>query len=149
MTAVIIIHNFIYEKKVITNKFINIKKMNIHLSHQIIEHQKDHHIGCQKSKSRHENLAGLNRLMRSPVIKLSTCFGCTSNKSRIFLQKICIIIQLFNGVQAIDQNIFPEVLGKTKVFYGPRGQRPRSIEHFGLSQYRGKNCLIYVCTPIK
>jgi hypothetical protein len=24
------------------------------------------------------------------------------------------------GVQAIDQNIFPEVLGKTKVFYCPR-----------------------------
>jgi hypothetical protein len=46
MTAVIIIHNFIYEKNVITNKFINIKKMNIHLSHQTIEHQKDHHIGC-------------------------------------------------------------------------------------------------------
>ena len=24
------------------------------------------------------------------------------------------------GVQAIDQNIFPEVLGKTRVFYCPR-----------------------------
>ena len=26
------------------------------------------------------------------------------------------------GVQAIDQNIFPEVLGKTKVFYCPRSR---------------------------
>ena len=36
------------------------------------------------------------------------------------------------GVQAIDQNIFPEVLGKTKpkVVYCPR-----SIEQVGLSQF--------------
>jgi len=33
------------------------------------------------------------------------------------------------GVQAIDQNISPEVLGKTKALYCPR-----VIEHFGLSQ---------------
>ena len=32
------------------------------------------------------------------------------------------------GVQAIDQNIFPGVLGETKVFYCPR-----AIEHFCLS----------------
>ena len=38
-------------------------------------------------------------------------------------------------LHSIDQNIFPELLGKTKVFY--------FIEHFGLSKYRGKNCLIY------
>jgi hypothetical protein len=31
-----------------------------------------------------------------------------------------IIYSYFMGVQAIDQNIFPEVLGKIKVFYCPR-----------------------------
>jgi hypothetical protein len=36
------------------------------------------------------------------------------------------------GVQAIDQNSFPEVLAKTNMFYCPR-----AIEHFGLSKYRG------------
>jgi hypothetical protein len=36
------------------------------------------------------------------------------------------------GVQAIDQNIFPKVLGKKKGYIA-RGQRPRAIEHFGLS----------------
>ena len=29
------------------------------------------------------------------------------------------------GVQAIDQNIFPEVLGKTKVFYCPSPRNPK------------------------
>ena len=47
------------------------------------------------------------------------------------------------GVQAIDQHVFPVVLRKTKVCSIARGQRRRAIEHFGLSQYRGKNCLIY------
>jgi hypothetical protein len=31
-----------------------------------------------------------------------------------------IVYSYLMGVQAIDQNIFPEVLGMTKVFYCPR-----------------------------
>jgi hypothetical protein len=31
-----------------------------------------------------------------------------------------ILYSYLTGVQAIDKNIFPEVLGKTKVFYYPR-----------------------------
>ena len=45
------------------------------------------------------------------------------------------------GVQAIDQNMFPKVLGKIEGYIA-RGQRPRAIEHFGISQYRGKIMLI-------
>ena len=52
------------------------------------------------------------------------------------------------GVQAIDQNMFPKVLGKIEGYIA-RGQRPRAIEHFGLSQYLGENILIYCLHPIK
>jgi hypothetical protein len=47
------------------------------------------------------------------------------------------------GVQAIYQNIFPEVLGKKKVFYCPK-----AIEHFGLSQYRGKIVFLLPAFPL-
>jgi hypothetical protein len=46
-------------------------------------------------------------------------------------------------LQAIDQTAFPEVLGKTKVFYCPR-LLDKDIEHFGLSQYREKSGLYKV-----
>ena len=36
------------------------------------------------------------------------------------LKTSIIVYSYLMGVQAIDQNIFPEVLGKTKVFYCPR-----------------------------
>jgi hypothetical protein len=49
-----------------------------------------------------------------------------------------IIYSYLMGVQAIDQYISHEVLGMTEVFHCPR-----AIEHFGLTQYRGENCLIY------
>jgi hypothetical protein len=41
------------------------------------------------------------------------------------------------GVQAIDQPIFLLGIGKDQ------SRWPRAIEHFGLSQYLGKNILIY------
>jgi hypothetical protein len=49
-----------------------------------------------------------------------------------------ISIQLFNGSAGKRLTYFSQGIGKEKVLYCPR-----AIEHFGLSQYRGKNCLIY------
>ena len=46
-------------------------------------------------------------------------------------------------LQAIDQTAFPEVLGKTKVFYCPRPMA-KDIEHFSLSQYQEKSGLYKV-----
>ena len=53
-----------------------------------------------------------------------------------------IVYSYLIGMQAIDQNIFPRYWERPNCSIA-RGQRPREIEHVGLSQYRGKNCLIY------
>ena len=50
------------------------------------------------------------------------------------------------GVQAIISKYFPSVLRKTKMFYCARW--PRTIEHFGLSQYRGKYFDILPALPL-
>ena len=42
--------------------------------------------------------------------------------------------------QAIDQNIFPKVLGTSQVFYCPK---LRAIEHLSYSQDRRKKNLVY------
>ena len=42
--------------------------------------------------------------------------------------------------QAIDQNIFPKVLGTAQVFYCPK---LRAIEHLSYSQDRWKKNLVY------
>ena len=42
--------------------------------------------------------------------------------------------------QAIDQNIFPKVLGTAQVFYFPK---LRAIEHLSCSQYRGNTIVVY------
>jgi hypothetical protein len=47
------------------NKFTNINKANNHCSPQTIEHKKYHDIWCWKSRDRHKNVAGLNRLIGS------------------------------------------------------------------------------------
>ena len=59
-----------------------------------------------------------------------------------------IIYSYLMGVQAIDQNIFPEELEKRRKCSIVRGQRPRVIEHFGLSQYRGKNVDLLPAFPL-
>jgi hypothetical protein len=53
-----------------------------------------------------------------------------------------ILYSYLMGVQSIDQTLFPRYW-KSPKWYIARGQRSRSIEHFCLSQYRGKHCLIY------
>ena len=60
----------------------------------------------------------------------------------VFAEHITILCSYLMGVQAIYQNIFLEVPGKTNCSIA-LGQRPSVIEHFGLSKYRGKHCLIY------
>ena len=42
------------------------------------------------------------------------------------------------GVQAIDQNIFPDVFGKTKVFYCPRSTTEDNRTLWSLPIPRGK-----------
>ena len=46
------------------------------------------------------------------------------------------------GVQAIDQNVFPEVLGKTKVLYCPMSTTEGNRTIWSFPILRG-NCLIY------
>jgi len=62
--------------------------------------------------------------------------------TEILLKVALILYSYLMGVQAIYQNIFPRYWERLKCSIA-RGQRPREIEHVGLSQYRGKNCLIY------
>jgi len=60
--------------------------------------------------------------------------------TEILLKVALILYSYLMGVQAIDQNIFQRYWERPKCSIA-RGQRPREIEHVGLSQYRGKNCL--------
>ena len=86
------------------NNSINIKKMSNHLSHQTMEHKKDHSMWHWKSRSwfrtGHTNVAGWNQLMVSPPLLMirspTTIQILTNNKKTctdsLLFKKSCILL---------------------------------------------------------
>jgi hypothetical protein len=94
---------------------------------------------CETSLINREAVYEKRNLLTKPDYASITCSTISNIPYNLifttqFNDSSILIYSYLMGVHAIDQHIFPKVLGKKKGYIA-RGQRPRAIEHFGLSIY--------------